>query len=106
MKTLRREPATRSRRSIADVMRRVAIAAAGFLVLTLGVALLVVPIPGTSVVVVPLGLAILAREFKWARKVLVWATASVARMWTGLRRLFGRSSVPPLLPTAAIVAIP
>jgi hypothetical protein len=72
--------------------RRVAIGAAGFAVLILGVALLVVPVPGTTVVVIPLGLAILAREFEWARKLLGWSTATVRGIWAGVRRLFGESS--------------
>lgn len=71
-------------------MRRVAIAVAGFSVLILGVALVVVPVPGTSVVVIPSGLAILAREFRWARRLLDWSSATVCRTWVGLRGLFGR----------------
>lgn len=70
-------------------MRRVAIAVAGFTVLVFGVALLVVPVPGTSVVVIPLGLAILAREFQWARRLLDWSTAVARRTWTGVRQLLG-----------------
>lgn len=66
-----------------------AIAVAGFSVLVLGVALVVVPVPGTSVVVIPLGLAILAREFRWARGLLNWGSAKVRRAWLGARRLFG-----------------
>ena len=75
-------------------MRRVAIAIAGFSVLICGAALLVVPVPGTSLVVFPLGLAILAREFQWAQRLLDWSTAAARRMWAGVRRLFGaRESV-------------
>ena len=73
-------------------MRRVAIAVAGFTVLILGVALVVVPVPGTSVVVVPIGLAILAREFHWARRLLDWSSAALRRTWAGVRRLFGRET--------------
>jgi hypothetical protein len=73
-------------------MRRVAIAIAGFSVLIFGVALLVVPIPGTTIVVVPLGLAILAREFKWARRLLDWSTAAIKGLWAGVRRLFAAVS--------------
>ncbi len=65
---------------------------AGFTVLILGVALVVVPVPGTSVVVIPLGLAILAREFRWAQRLLDWSSAAVRRTWVGLRRLFGRET--------------
>jgi len=73
-------------------VRRVAIAIAGFSVLIFGVALIVVPIPGTSIVVIPLGLAILAREFRWARRLLGWSTAAVKRVWAGVRRLFAAVS--------------
>ena len=80
-------------------LRRVSTAIAGFSVLMFGVALLVVPVPGTSVVVIPFGLAILAREFQWARRLLDWSTASVRRIWAGVRRLFGgRPAVPAALP--------
>lgn len=48
--------------------RRIAIAVAGGTVLALGVALLV--LPGPAFIVIPLGLAILAVEFAWARRWL------------------------------------
>jgi hypothetical protein len=76
-------------------VRRLGVAVAGFGVLTLGVALLVVPIPGTTVVVFPVGLAILAREFLWARRLLGWSTALVHRTWAGVRRLFGARKASP-----------
>jgi len=79
-------------------VRRVAIALAGFSVLLLGVALLVVPIPGTTVVVIPLGLTILAREFAWARRLRDWSTDGLRRTWAGLRRSLGAR---PLLPVTA-----
>jgi len=77
-------------------LRRVAIAIAGFSVLIFGVALLVVPIPGTTLVIFPLGLSILAREFRWARRLLDWLTATVKRAWTGVRRRFGGRPVVPI----------
>jgi len=76
-------------------VRRAATGIAGFSVLLFGVALLVVPVPGTTLVVFPLGLAILAREFHWARRLLDWSTAAVRRIWTAVRRLFGG---PPAVP--------
>lgn len=75
-------------------MRRFAIAIAGFSVLLFGVALLVVPVPGTTIIVLPLGLAILAREFKWARRLLERSTAAVKLLWAGVRRLFAAVSGP------------
>jgi tellurite resistance protein TerC len=49
-------------------IRKVAVAAIGFGVVALGLALIV--LPGPAVLVIPLGLAILAKEFPWARKLL------------------------------------
>lgn len=48
--------------------RRVIVAVVGVTVLLLGIALLV--LPGPAVVVIPIGLAILAVEFAWARRLL------------------------------------
>jgi uncharacterized protein (TIGR02611 family) len=50
------------------VARKVGVAVLGFSVLTFGVALIVLPAPGSLVIL--LGLAILATEFLWARKLL------------------------------------
>jgi hypothetical protein len=70
-------------------LHTIAIAVAGFSVLIVGVALLVVPVPGTSVVIFPLGLAILAREFQWAQRLLDRSLAALRRLAVGARRLFG-----------------
>jgi tellurite resistance protein TerC len=48
--------------------RRLIVAVIGFTVLLIGVALLV--LPGPAVLVIPAGLAILATEFVWARRLL------------------------------------
>jgi tellurite resistance protein TerC len=48
--------------------RKVAVAVIGGSVLAFGIALIV--LPGPAVVVIPLGLAILATEFLWARRLL------------------------------------
>jgi len=48
--------------------KRVIIAVVGFTVLLLGVAMIF--LPGPAVLVVPIGLAILATEFVWARRLL------------------------------------
>jgi uncharacterized protein (TIGR02611 family) len=74
-------------------LRRVAIVVAGFAVLLLGVVLIVVPVPGTTVVFIPLGLAILAREFDWARRLLDWWRATARQLWADARRAFGRWSM-------------
>jgi YHS domain-containing protein len=48
--------------------RRLIVIVVGFTVLLLGIAMLV--LPGPAVVVIPTGLAILAAEFVWARRLL------------------------------------
>ena len=48
--------------------RRVIIVVVGFTVLLIGIALLV--LPGPAFLIIPLGLAILATEFVWARHLL------------------------------------
>jgi hypothetical protein len=50
------------------IARKVVVAVLGTTVLAIGVAMLV--LPGPAVVVIPIGLAILASEFLWARKLL------------------------------------
>ena len=49
-------------------VRRLLIAVVGATVVLIGVALLV--LPGPAVLVIPAGLAILATEFAWARRLL------------------------------------
>jgi tellurite resistance protein TerC len=62
------------RKRSSPVWRRVIVFLAGGVVLTIGLVLLV--LPGPAIVFIPLGLAILATEFRWARKWL-----STARQW-------------------------
>jgi uncharacterized protein (TIGR02611 family) len=84
-------------------VRRVAIGIAGFGVLLLGLALIFVPVPGTSIVVIPLGLAILAKEFVWAKRTLAWLRQSALALRTAVRLHFGYPVViaKASLPTAA-----
>ncbi|MCC6963580.1 MAG: PGPGW domain-containing protein [candidate division Zixibacteria bacterium] len=49
-------------------LKRLIVAVVGFTVLAIGLAMIV--LPGPAIVVVPTGLAILAAEFAWARKLL------------------------------------
>jgi hypothetical protein len=84
----------RSRIGVAAELRRIAIAVGGGSVLCLGIALLVVPVPGTALVVIPLGIAILAREFVWARRLRDWLKRATRAMWTAVRRAGGRPAVP------------
>lgn len=50
------------------IVRRVIVSVVGATVLLIGVALLV--LPGPAFIVIPLGLAILATEYAWARRWL------------------------------------
>src|ERR1700742_2036546 len=50
------------------IVRRVIVSVVGATVLLLGIALLV--LPGPAFIVIPLGLAILATEYAWARRWL------------------------------------
>jgi uncharacterized protein (TIGR02611 family) len=58
--------------------RQLCVAVVGTGVLVAGVAMIV--LPGPAVLVIPLGLAILATEFHWARRLLDWAKARVLRL--------------------------
>ena len=51
-----------------NVVRRVIVSVVGVTVLLIGIALLV--LPGPAFVVIPVGLAILATEYAWARRWL------------------------------------
>ncbi len=87
---------------VSRAFHRAAIAGLGFFVLALGLALLALPVPGTTVVVIPLGLAILGKEFLWARRLLRWLTASVRGAWARVRgRLGGARRVTSLRPIGA-----
>jgi tellurite resistance protein TerC len=59
---------------------RVIVIVVGFTVLLIGLALLV--LPGPAFVVIPLGLAILATEFAWAKKLLDRVKREVTRAAT------------------------
>ena len=58
--------------------RRVVVVVAGFSILVVGIAMIV--LPGPAIVVIPIGLAILATEFVWARKLLTTAKERFERM--------------------------
>jgi len=55
-------------RAVLRQARRIAVLVTGTAVLAVGLVMLVTP--GPAVVVIPLGLAILATEFEWARRAL------------------------------------
>lgn len=50
----------------------------GFTILAAGIAMII--LPGPAVLVIPIGLAILATEFIWARKLLVTVKERINRM--------------------------
>ena len=63
---------------VAAPLRKLIIALIGGTVLLIGVALIV--LPGPAFIVIPIGLAILATEFAWARRAVTRARAMVARV--------------------------
>jgi hypothetical protein len=91
---LRTADLARAPRGFSRQLRRIAVAIAGFSVLALGLVLVVVPVPGTSIVVIPLAFTILAKEFAWARCALAWMTRAVRALWFAVRQMFGRRLVP------------
>lgn len=58
--------------------RKVAIAIGGGAVLGFGLALVV--LPGPALLVIPVGLAILATEFRWAQRSLGWVREKGRRL--------------------------
>ena len=69
------------------IARRVIVSVVGATVLLIGIALLV--LPGPAFIVIPLGLAILATEYAWARRWL----KKVRRMASNI--VSSRSDMPP-----------
>ena len=68
-------------------LRRFLIGAIGFSVVLIGLAMIV--LPGPAFIVVPLGVAILASEFAWARRVWrrggYWSSVCVANLFLASR---------------------
>lgn len=62
--------------------KRVIVAVVGGTVLLIGLALLV--LPGPAFLVIPLGLAILATEFVWARRLLARVKRGASRLASAL----------------------
>jgi len=62
-------------------VKKLIIAVIGFTVLLTGIAMIV--LPGPAIVVIPIGLAILATEYVWTRRLLdrVKSSASNAKGW-------------------------
>jgi len=53
----------------------------GFTILAAGIAMIV--LPGPAIIVIPVGLAVLATEFIWARKLLITVKECIERMRKG-----------------------
>ena len=58
-------------------LRKLIVAIIGGTVLLIGVALII--LPGPAFIVIPIGLAILASEFAWARRAIARAKAMIGR---------------------------
>ena len=65
------------KRTLRQPLRRIVVGSIGGVVMIAGVGLLF--LPGPAIVVIPLGLAILATEFPWARKWMQKARALLRR---------------------------
>lgn len=61
--------------------KRLIVIVIGFTILAAGIAMIV--LPGPAVVVIPVGLALLATEFIWARKLLDTVKERIERMRKG-----------------------
>ncbi len=70
--------------------RRIVISIMGMTVLLIGIAMIV--LPGPAVVVIPIGLAILATEYAWARRwlTIIRESAEKGINKLNLRSLFSR----------------
>jgi tellurite resistance protein TerC len=71
--------------------RRVAVAVIGGTVVLIGVAMIV--LPGPAIVVIPAGLAILATEFAWAKRLLKRLKQQAASMFPG-KQTSGATQAP------------
>ncbi len=58
--------------------KRLVMIVIGFTILAIGIAMIV--LPGPAIVVIPVGLALLATEFIWAKKLLVAVKTRIDRM--------------------------
>jgi uncharacterized protein (TIGR02611 family) len=78
-------------------VRRIAAIAGGSVLLVVGIALLVLPGPGIPLIIA--GLALLATQFEWARRLLHWmrerVRSATGRFVTAKRRAEAPPSSPP-----------
>lgn len=79
------------------LVRRIVIAVVGFSVVLVGLVMIIAP--GPAVLVIPLGLAILAAEFRWARRLLRYARQRLQTGIKDLARSAGGFAEPPQNPS-------
>lgn len=84
-----------------SIIRRFAILIAGSVVILVGIAIGILPGPG-PVILVPLGLAILATEFEWARRLLYRFKSGAADLASETDRLTGLVSRIFIFPVIAV----
>jgi hypothetical protein len=75
-----------------QVARKGGVAVLGSVVLALGIALIV--FPGPAILVIPFGLAIMATEFLWARKLLLPLRTLLQGVRARARRILGKPPKP------------
>ena len=61
--------------------RRLVVIVIGFTILAIGIAMIV--LPGPAIVAIPVGLALLATEFIWAKRLLLSVKNRIDRMRKG-----------------------
>lgn len=65
------------------IIRRVIIFSVGMTVVLIGIAMIV--LPGPAIIVIPMGLAVLATEFVWAKVLLNYMKRETKRMTDGIK---------------------
>lgn len=90
-------------RAVLDFAYRVLVAVVGLTVLLVGVA--AIPYPGPGWAIVFLGLAVLATEFYWARRTLIYTRAHYDSAMTWLRRQPAWIQALGAVLTAAVVVV-
>ncbi len=64
-------------------MQRALVFLVGLALIAVGIAMVPLPVPGTPVML--FGLAILATEFRWARRLKARVSTTLGRLWRGIR---------------------
>ena len=88
-------------RGVKDHARRVWVTVVGILVLLVSLAFASPFVPGPGALTAVAGIAILAREYEWARDVHVWANRQAERFIAWVRSLWSRRPELPVPPSPA-----